>query len=291
MSRLHRLHRPVIAPVMAIALAVPVPRAPHAPTPAVASMPLVQFHAGIRNCYLPAQVSLAERRLSPQPVDPTASVAVLLCLPLRQVIVLSGTAAGARGPARAIVYVFGTPPDPTQDRVAALPNIIAQETVGRTSAVGEQPTYIPGTWPGPWQFDATIPGRNLSLHLSADVGKDGVRAVGERIAHIATYPLDDVPAYPGNRYDTPVSPPMVTQGQAIVRARLRVGAMATHVAAVFAHYVLYTNVTYERLPVWVVTFEGITQASHGRGPTRFHHELNVVIDARTGQDLDAFSER
>lgn len=288
MSRLHRLHSLALAPVMVIALAVPVPRAP---TPASACIPLVQFHAGLRSCYLPAQVSLAERRLSPQPVDPVASVAVFLRLPLRQVIVLSGTGAGSPGPAHAIVYVFGTPPDPAQDRVAALPYIIAQETVGRTSVAGEQLTYTPGMWPGPWHFDANIPGRNLSLHLSADVGKNAVRAVGERIVHIATHPLDDVPAYPGNRYDTPVSPPMVTQGQAIVRARLRVGARATQVTAIFAHYVLYTNVTYERLPVWVVTFEGIAQASHGRGPTRFHHELNVVIDARTGQDLEAFSQR
>jgi len=51
-----------------------------------------------------------------------------------------------------------------------------------------------------------------------------------------------------------------------------------------------------RVPAWVVTISGIDIPSRGGVPhrkhqTTFNHEMNVVIDARTGQYLMAFSYR
>ena len=52
-----------------------------------------------------------------------------------------------------------------------------------------------------------------------------------------------------------------------------------------------------RVPAWVVTISGIDIPSRGGSPRSrphnitFNHEMNVVIDARTGQYLMAFSYR
>ena len=56
-----------------------------------------------------------------------------------------------------------------------------------------------------------------------------------------------------------------------------------------------------RVPAWVVTISGIDIPAHGGPPRRhsrhvdrqmtFNHEMNVVIDARTGQYLQAFTYR
>jgi hypothetical protein len=60
------------------------------------------------------------------------------------------------------------------------------------------------------------------------------------------------------------------------------------------------NKRYEvwRVPAWVVTISGIDIPSYGGVPRRhihrqmtFNHEMNVVIDARTGQYLQAFTYR
>ena len=52
-----------------------------------------------------------------------------------------------------------------------------------------------------------------------------------------------------------------------------------------------------RVPAWVVTISGIDIPSRGGSPhskphnITFNHEMNVVIDARTGQYLMAFTYR
>ena len=46
-----------------------------------------------------------------------------------------------------------------------------------------------------------------------------------------------------------------------------------------------------RIPAWVVTFEGVNYplaGSDSAGP-EYAHEVHVVIDAQTGEDLELFS--
>jgi hypothetical protein len=47
---------------------------------------------------------------------------------------------------------------------------------------------------------------------------------------------------------------------------------------------------FQAVPAWVLTFTGVTLPNHGPGDNA-NHELNVVIDARTGQYLEMFSYR
>lgn len=51
------------------------------------------------------------------------------------------------------------------------------------------------------------------------------------------------------------------------------------------------NYHFQNTPAWVVSFEGISLPSHGPhgAVTTVNHELNVVIDARTGQYMEMYS--
>ncbi len=121
-----------------------------------------------------------------------------------------------------------------------------------------------------------------------------------------TVQLNDAgPASIGIRYGSPSSPPKITQQQAIQLATTRLGLplanQATHINAL---YVLFSDDQYystdakgqksyffQNVPAWVVTFQGVNFASSGRGPARFNHEVNVVINAQTGEYMELFTYR
>ena len=114
----------------------------------------------------------------------------------------------------------------------------------------------------------------------------------------------------GIRYDLPAVASRVTQDQAVAAATARLGQpLAAQASQIETRYVLFTDEQWyqqdaagvkhyvlQRVPAWVVTFSGVNFALSGGGrdssPTpRFNHEVNVVIDARTGEYLQLFSYR
>ena len=154
--------------------------------------PVVVFHAEIRFCYLPAHRVVAERRLSPRPLNPIPTVSRLTHLSLGQIIVLSGTGAGAPGPAFSIVYVFGTPIysgcAPTSHCSVKQRYVLIQETIGHLAVMGVQVENTGGV-PGPWSLDANIPGRNLSLHIVTNaIARGLVLEIGHRLLTLGNDP-------------------------------------------------------------------------------------------------------
>jgi hypothetical protein len=113
----------------------------------------------------------------------------------------------------------------------------------------------------------------------------------------------------GIRYETPNVPPVITEAQAIQAARDRKPGLADQATSIATRYVLFTDeqrftqdaagnkhYALQRVPAWVVTFSGVNfplvGGPRGSSPTpRFNHEVNVVIDARTGGYLELFSYR
>lgn len=109
----------------------------------------------------------------------------------------------------------------------------------------------------------------------------------------------------GLRYDTPTTPSAIAQDQAIQAAIDRIGPLlAGQAKAIVASYVLFTdeqNTTvdavgqqhaiFQQVPAWVVTFFGVNLLSRGGDPKAINHEVNVVVDARTGAYLELFSYR
>ena len=109
----------------------------------------------------------------------------------------------------------------------------------------------------------------------------------------------------GIRYGSPSSPPKITQQQAIQLATTRLGLPLAHQAThIHALYVLFSdnqyystdangqkNYFFQNVPAWVVTFQGVNFANSGRGPARFNHEVNVVINAQTGEYMELFTYR
>ncbi len=107
----------------------------------------------------------------------------------------------------------------------------------------------------------------------------------------------------GIHFGQPVTAPVVSEAQALTTARLRAGADADQATAALGRYVLFSDDQYysvdaagqERyafhdVPAWVITFRG---TYYGRGPTGGtpNTELNVAINALTGECMDAFSFR
>jgi len=105
-------------------------------------------------------------------------------------------------------------------------------------------------------------------------------------------------------YEVPATLATVSQTRALQVAQQRVGeGLAGQATQIDAHYVLFSDennysidaqgqkhYAFARLPAWVVTFSGVNFALRGRQPA-YNHEVNVVIDARTGQDVMLFSYR
>ena len=112
------------------------------------------------------------------------------------------------------------------------------------------------------------------------------------------------PAEIGIRYETPNVPSVITEAQAIQAARDRKPGLADQATSAVTHYVLFSNDQYfttdvtgqkrfvwQRVPAWVVTFTGVNLPSRGGDPVTSNQEVNVVIDARTGEYLQLFSYR
>ncbi len=102
----------------------------------------------------------------------------------------------------------------------------------------------------------------------------------------------------GERYDLPSAPSAVSRAQAIQAAEDAVPGLGQEAVQVVAQYVLFTDNGHSRLPVWVVSFEGILDSGVGgkwgvTDPkyTAYDHEANIVIDATTGQRLLEFLYR
>ena len=106
----------------------------------------------------------------------------------------------------------------------------------------------------------------------------------------------------GIRYETPNIPSVITEARAIQAARDRKPGLADQATLIATRYVLFSNDQYfttdatgqkhyvwQQVPAWVVTFTGVTLSS--RGADSVNHEVNIVIDARTGEYLLLFSYR
>jgi hypothetical protein len=97
---------------------------------------------------------------------------------------------------------------------------------------------------------------------------------------------------------------VITEAQAIQAARDRKPRLADQATSIATRYVLFSNdqcfttgatgqthLVWQRVPAWVVTFTGVNLPSRGGEPVTFNHEVNVVIDAKTGEYLQLFSYR
>jgi len=121
-------------------------------------------------------------------------------------------------------------------------------------------------------------------------------------------------------FDTPTTAAAITADQAIQLAvDRRVGqAVADQATGVATHFVLFSDDDYvgtdaqghslcsttidadhrphchlAKIPAWVVTLEGVNYPLPGSSDStpRYAHEVHVVIDARTGNDLELFYYR
>ncbi len=122
------------------------------------------------------------------------------------------------------------------------------------------------------------------------------------------------PAPPNKRYDTPTAPPRITRKQAIMDARTSiVGGQVERAKRIDANYVLFSDDAYhiadsaghphlafQRTPAWIIVLSGVNFST--RGGSRPHpgqpaktiqyaHEFNIVINAETGDYMEAFSSR
>lgn len=148
--------------------------------------PLVQYHAGVRTCYLPTQVAVAEASLVPHPIRPVFIVRRAVRARLTQVIVLSGSGRGAPGTAIAIAYVFGIPEPPCSDMPGCRkgsPYVIVQETVGRAGRSGFDVAKRSGIVPGPWRLEVDLKHRNLTLSVITNTSRAVVWRIGRDVRH------------------------------------------------------------------------------------------------------------
>jgi hypothetical protein len=107
----------------------------------------------------------------------------------------------------------------------------------------------------------------------------------------------------GVRFGKPASAPIVSQGEAVSTARLRAGSVADEATEVLANYVLFSDDQYysvdafgqrqyafQDVPAWVITFRGVYYG-RGSGGGKPNTEMNVVINAQTGEYMEVFSYR
>ncbi|HKO23365.1 MAG TPA: hypothetical protein VJY65_01350 [Chloroflexota bacterium] len=106
----------------------------------------------------------------------------------------------------------------------------------------------------------------------------------------------------GIRYETPNVPAVITEAQAIQVARDSKPGLEDQATSIATRYLLFSDdqcftsdamgqkhFVWQRVPAWVVTFTGVNLSS--RGGDSVNHEVNIVIDARTGEYLLLFSYR
>jgi hypothetical protein len=108
----------------------------------------------------------------------------------------------------------------------------------------------------------------------------------------------------GIRYGEPTSLPLISQTKAIETARFRAGALVEQATEIVANYILFSddqNYTvdvrsqkqykFQNVTAWVVTFKGVSFYRNGPGGGPPNTEINVVINAVTGEYMELFSYR
>ena len=108
----------------------------------------------------------------------------------------------------------------------------------------------------------------------------------------------------GIRYATPNVAPVITEAQAIQAAKDRKPGLADQATSIETRYVLFSDDGYfdkdatgqqyrpwQKVPAWVVTFKGVILPLRGGDLDAVNHEVNIVIDARTGEYMQLFSYR
>src|SRR3954451_6302431 len=123
-------------------------------------------------------------------------------------------------------------------------------------------------------------------------------------SHIRMKDIGLGPTDIGIRYETPNVAPVITEAQAIQAARDRKPGLADQAASTETRYVLFSDDGFferdatgqpyrprQQVPAWVVTFKGVILPSRGGDPDAANHEVNIVIDARTGEYMLLFSYR
>ncbi|KEO81268.1 hypothetical protein [Tumebacillus flagellatus] len=115
--------------------------------------------------------------------------------------------------------------------------------------------------------------------------------------------------------EKPSSNPKIDEKAAISKAKQKFSKWAEDATETTVEYQLMTNPDYqmfspealsknpklkaaghmEKLPVYIVSFKGMSYAGHipqgFTGDIPIHHEYNVVVDAETGEPLIGFSYR
>ena len=125
--------------------------------------------------------------------------------------------------------------------------------------------------------------------------------------HVPIINVKDIGLGPTNigiGYETPNVAPAITEAQAIQAARDRKPGLTDQAASIETRYVLFSDDGYfdkdaigrqyrpwQKVPAWVVTFKGVILPSRGGDPDAANHEVNIVIDARTGEYMQLFSYR
>jgi hypothetical protein len=105
------------------------------------------------------------------------------------------------------------------------------------------------------------------------------------------------------RFESTNVAPAISEVEALEIARASAPGYARTASSLSARYGLLSNdvwrerltdgrhaLKYQDVPAWLVTYKGVMVASHG-GYQQFNHELNVLVDAQTGEALFEFSYR
>lgn len=125
------------------------------------------------------------------------------------------------------------------------------------------------------------------LSVSANVGNGGTHQ-----APVVVHPTESTLQATGIRYGHPTSPPKISREQAIQIVKAMHPELANEATQINAQYVLFSDhYFFQNVPAWVISFEGLNLGSHGPPPITFNHELNVAINAQTGEYMEEFSYR
>ena len=144
----------------------------------------------------------------------------------------------------------------------------------------------------------------LALVSCQSGGNGELDSVGVDLASVSTGVagvggLEAVGVY----YQECTTPPGISKEQAIAAAKSWWPVQFEQATQVEAKYVLYSVDEemstgknslrpYQNVPAWVVTLRGLSMMGHGPGPGGLvNTELNVVVDAQTGECMEAFSYR
>jgi hypothetical protein len=160
-----------------------------------------------------------------------------------------------------------------------------------------------------WKSKGGAKGESSTYALSWIVAlAAGAKAVfAGTTRHVSVMHVEDIGVGPtdiGIRYEVPSVAPVITEEQAIQAAKNRKPGLADQAASIETRYVLFSDDghfdkdatgrqyrPWQKVPAWVVTFKGVILSSRGGDPDAVNHEVNIVIDARTGEYMQLFSYR